>query len=267
MPLPDADPDKRMYKLLKNIDLENLTFAQFQTTAESVFAEPEAEDTLRRIVLINLARMSVAGDWNGLTTSGGGGTDWNNPSSSIFAATDDNFYPAAAPPWGGSGSTTSRIGENDVGGTVTYPIYYPFISPLSGSINTIGIRTNGTDSSSVVVGIFANTADNGPGALIGGQTTLSLASSTTPTASPASTVTLVEGSMYWAGYVMTTSVTGPMFYVQNTGPGLGTNTTISLSPKYSMYDPADTGNTLPSTAGTSGYVGVNRKIHLEITWS
>jgi len=73
MPLPDADPDKRMYKLLKNIDLENLSFADFQTTAQTVFAEPEAEDTLRRIVLINLARMSVAGDWNGLTTSGGGG--------------------------------------------------------------------------------------------------------------------------------------------------------------------------------------------------
>jgi len=74
MPLPDADPDKRMYKLLKNIDLENLSFADFQTTAQTVFAEPEAEDTLRRIVLINLARMSVAGDWNGLTTSGGGAT-------------------------------------------------------------------------------------------------------------------------------------------------------------------------------------------------
>jgi hypothetical protein len=73
MPLPNADPDKRMYKLLKNIDLENLSFADFQTTAQTVFAEPEAEDTLRRIVLINLARMSVAGDWNGLTTSGGGG--------------------------------------------------------------------------------------------------------------------------------------------------------------------------------------------------
>jgi len=63
-----------MYKLLKNIDLENLSFADFQTTAQTVFAEPEAEDTLRRIVLINLARMSVAGDWNGLTTSGGGAT-------------------------------------------------------------------------------------------------------------------------------------------------------------------------------------------------
>jgi len=38
VPLPDADPDKRMYKLLKNIDLENLTFEQFQSTAQTVFA-------------------------------------------------------------------------------------------------------------------------------------------------------------------------------------------------------------------------------------
>ncbi|MBT6979631.1 MAG: hypothetical protein HN951_07340, partial [Flavobacteriales bacterium] len=74
MPLPDATKDTRIYQLLKNIDLGNLTFAQFQDAAETVFAEPEAEDTLRRIVLVNLARMSVAGDWSGLTTAGGGGS-------------------------------------------------------------------------------------------------------------------------------------------------------------------------------------------------
>jgi len=105
VPLPDADPDKRMYKLLKNIDLENLSFAQFQSTAQTVFAEPESEDTLRRIVLINLSRMAVAGQWNGLTTAGSStpGTGgyvsnyWyapmsNGASAAVYALTADKLY-------------------------------------------------------------------------------------------------------------------------------------------------------------------------------
>ena len=73
MPLPDADPDKRIYALLKNTDLENLSFADFQGVAEKVFAEQGAEDTLRRIVLVNLARLAVAGEWNGLDFGRSGG--------------------------------------------------------------------------------------------------------------------------------------------------------------------------------------------------
>jgi len=72
-PLPDATPDQRIYKLLKTTDLENLTFADFQKVAQTIYAEQGAEDELRRIVLVNLARLAVAGEWTGLTTAGGGG--------------------------------------------------------------------------------------------------------------------------------------------------------------------------------------------------
>ena len=73
MPLPDATPDQRIYKLLKTTDLENLTFSDFQKVAQTIYAEQGAEDELRRIVLVNLARLSVAGEWTGLTSAGGGG--------------------------------------------------------------------------------------------------------------------------------------------------------------------------------------------------
>ena len=73
MPLPDAKPDRRIYELLKTVDLENLTFSDFQAVAQTIFAEQGAEDELRRIVLVNLARLSVAGEWTGLTSAGGGG--------------------------------------------------------------------------------------------------------------------------------------------------------------------------------------------------
>ena len=73
MPLPDApDYSKRIYELLKETDLENLSYAQFQGVAEKLFIEPENEDEMRRLVLIQLARMAVRGDWNGFLTGGGG---------------------------------------------------------------------------------------------------------------------------------------------------------------------------------------------------
>jgi hypothetical protein len=41
--------------------------------AEKLFIEPENEDEMRRLVLVQLARMAVRGDWDGFLTGGGGG--------------------------------------------------------------------------------------------------------------------------------------------------------------------------------------------------
>ena len=66
MPLPDANNySMRIYELLKETDLENLSYAQFQGVAEKLFIEPENEDEMRRLVLVQLARMAVRGDWDG----------------------------------------------------------------------------------------------------------------------------------------------------------------------------------------------------------
>ena len=74
MPLPDANNySMRIYELLKETDLENLSYAQFQGVAEKLFIEPENEDEMRRLVLVQLARMAVRGDWDGFL-SGSTGT-------------------------------------------------------------------------------------------------------------------------------------------------------------------------------------------------
>ena len=73
MPLPDTNNwSSRIYELLKETDLENLSYAQFQGVAEKLFIEPENEDELRRLVLVQLARMAVRGDWDGFLNGGGG---------------------------------------------------------------------------------------------------------------------------------------------------------------------------------------------------
>ena len=274
MPLPDADKKSpRVYTLSQNLDLENLAFATMQSIGQPINIEELNEDELRRLVLVNLARLSVKGEWNGLLTTPSGP---NSPSSGVMTAANAFFYPHQSAPWGGShiaaAISSSRVGENNVGGTVTYPIYFPFVSPYSADIDKLGVRSLGTDGGpDLSIAVYSNTSDNIPGSMIGGAATIDLAATTEPTGTPASTVSLEQGVVYWMGYVLTTTATGPLFYIQNSGAGLGTNPAITQSySAYSIFDSTDTGNTLPATAATSGWSGhngVSRKLWTEISWA
>jgi len=66
-PLPDAEKKSpRVYTLLQNVDLQNVTFAQVQGVGNTISIEEMSEDELRRLVLVNLARLCVKGEWDGL---------------------------------------------------------------------------------------------------------------------------------------------------------------------------------------------------------
>jgi len=69
MPLPDAPAQSpRVYKLLKNIDLETLAADDDEMilTGNPISIEMLNEDELRRLILVQLARLSVKSEWNGL---------------------------------------------------------------------------------------------------------------------------------------------------------------------------------------------------------
>ena len=67
MPLPDAPAESpRVYKLLKNTDLENVTNASITSVGDPISSEMLNEDELRRLILVNLARLSVKAEWDGL---------------------------------------------------------------------------------------------------------------------------------------------------------------------------------------------------------
>ena len=77
MPLPDANKKSpRVYTNLQNLDLDNVTFENVQSTGNPIAVEEANEDELRRLVLVNLARLVTAGEWTGLLESGGGGSSW-----------------------------------------------------------------------------------------------------------------------------------------------------------------------------------------------
>jgi len=57
-----------VYKLLKKLDLENLAGDDDEMilTGNPISIEMLNEDELRRLVLVQLARLSVKGEWDGL---------------------------------------------------------------------------------------------------------------------------------------------------------------------------------------------------------
>ena len=66
MPLPNAEPkSKRVYQLLQTKDL-TVSFDQFDEVGKPITIEEMNEDELRRLILVNLARLTVKGEWNGL---------------------------------------------------------------------------------------------------------------------------------------------------------------------------------------------------------
>jgi len=68
MPLPDAPSiSPRVYRLLKNVTLEDLSDEnQIIKTGNPITIEMLNEDELRRLILVQLARLSVKSEWNGL---------------------------------------------------------------------------------------------------------------------------------------------------------------------------------------------------------
>ncbi len=66
MPLPDAPAQSpRVYKLLKNTTLENLTADNLSDVADPISIEMLNEDELRRVCLVAFARMVTKGSFDG----------------------------------------------------------------------------------------------------------------------------------------------------------------------------------------------------------
>jgi len=244
-PLPDAERSKRVYTLLQNLDLDTVTQANLATVGDPISIEKLNEDELRRLVLVNLARLSVKGEWNGLLTSSGG-SQFAGPVDSIMSVGQKMIRLEQCQPCPSNNLTTTSMSTNN-------PQYYPFIAPESGTVGTITIRSTGTVASQeMLVGFFANTSDGYPGAQIGEYATISLASSTEPTGLPNETVTLTRGTTYWVGYVQADSgASDPTMWVTLDGV-LPYNSAITQTGKNTLRESTNS-NTLPSTAPTSGY--------------
>ena len=122
MPLPDANKKSpRVYTNLQNIDLDTVTFANIQATGNPIAVEEMNEDEMRRLVLVNLARLVCAGEWNGLLTAGGGAETLGELTDVLLDAT--NF-------------TDGLLIQTNSDGSA------PSTGTLSGAENNLGIGKN-----------------------------------------------------------------------------------------------------------------------------
>lgn len=245
MPLPDAKPSTRIYELLKNTDLENITFSQFQGVAEKIFAEQGAEDELRRIVLVNLARLSVVGEWTGLTSAGAAGVDYQISELPGAPSNLDTFTIARDQIYGANRdlSTTHNISNYN------YPNCYPFVAPKTGTLNEIQVQVAAieTGGATFKIGIYDSTDTNLPNALLGyGDFTFASTGVETQT-SLSATISVEAGKLYWYTCVIDAASTGGQvqaYGINGYNPSLGIGTSASDQNKMCLRDTSSV-NALP----------------------
>lgn len=192
MPLPDALPDKRIYELLKTVDLENLSFADFQGVAKTIYAEQGAEDELRRIILVNLARLSVKGEWNGLTTAASGGsTPTYGIPSGISGSSIGTTQSRVGQGYAGLSSSARNLSDYDTPGA------FPIIAQASGNVSSLTVHCNASEAGvNALVGFY--TDNNGSPDSLMGFGTFSMGSTGYVTqTSFSATITLEAGKAYW----------------------------------------------------------------------
>jgi len=189
MPLPDAiKRSPRVYTLLQNQDLENLSGDTLADVADTISIEESNEDELRRICLVAFARMVTKGSFDGWLSGGAEGnavktTPWVDGLSLYWEV-------ARASPYG-SGTVQAGAMGTDL-------IMWPFISGNSGDVSLMAVAINSSVTNTMSLCIYSD-LDGLPNELLGyGDFDLS-GSGTVEQDTFSDTITLVKGTQYWYG--------------------------------------------------------------------
>ena len=209
MPLPDAiKRSPRVYTNLQNIDLDTVTFANVQATGNPIAVEELNEDEMRRLVLVNLARLVCAGEWNGLLTAATSTDPTINGMPivdlDVLSSTGDTYFATVGAPISGGGAGSLALSSSTV---YDQSFYVPFVGGFSADIYVFKFNIEvASSSSNLKVGIYSSS--NGlPNALLGTAETVDVTSTGDKSITDpfGGSVTLVEGTLYFVGFVRTVS--------------------------------------------------------------
>jgi len=184
----DRKPAKRVFPLLQNLDLDSVTFDQIQGVGDPITIEDMNEQELQDLVLVNLARLAVSGEWTGLLEAGGGSAQVVGPSL-VEGETYNTI--AQGPVWGNSSITTGTVGNS--------PSYYPFLAGETGTVSAIAIQvTTASSGMNALVGIYSSSDDGLPD-VRAGYATISLESTgTIEQTTITGSIELTKNTQYWA---------------------------------------------------------------------
>ena len=200
----DRRPSKRVFPLLQNRDLDTVTFAQVQSTGNPISIEDMNEQEMFDLVLVNLARLVVSGEWTGLLEAGGGGLKIAN--STMKDGVYDQFNTADAPPYGIYANYT----EFQTATWIDEIFFFPFVAQKTGTVSSLGLTFQ--LAGAYELAIYDLDAEYMPNLLIvkgqleaTGAETVYQTSLTGFGGGAAGTIT--EGETYWMSYLRVTGKT------------------------------------------------------------
>jgi len=185
----DRKPSKRVFPLLQNLDLDTVTFAQVQSTGNPISIEDMNEQEMVDLIIVNLARLVVSGEWTGLLEAGG--AEGNAAKTTPWVDGLGLYWDVARASPYGSGTVQG-------GGMSTDLVMWPFISGNSGTVSVMAVAINSSVTNTMSLCIYSD--DDGlPDELLGyGDFDLS-GSGTIEQDTFTGTITLVKGTQYWYG--------------------------------------------------------------------
>jgi len=186
----DRQPSKRVFPLLQNLDLDNVTFAQVQSVGDPISIEDMNEQELQDLVLVNLARLAVSGEWTGLLEAGAAGFTPSSPGS----VTDGGHVLAPI------GIAADTVNDSPLAGSI---FAIPFICPTGGlsltTSATVGCTisvTTAAASATILVGIYDASSTYSADTLLT-QASFDASSTGSKTNAWDTAVTLDAGTLYW----------------------------------------------------------------------
>jgi len=240
----DRQPAKRVFPLLQNLDLDSVTFSQLQSVGNPISIEDMNEQEMLDLIVVNLARLCVSGEWSGLLEAGGGML----PGKFGLGMTGGDVGWPFIPSFSDSDSANTAL----LNGTA---FAVPFTAPSGG----VTLTTSGTsgqvscnvetaqDSATVIFGIYSATANGAlPDALLC-KATLSAAATDEQKASFDAEVTLDEGTIYWCAYVRPNGESGTVTLVQIPDDDIPLLYTYDAQNKNQVYHDTASLTDLPAT--------------------
>jgi len=242
----DRKPSKRVFPLLQNLDLDAVTFSQVQSVGEPISIEDMNEQEMVDLIIVNLARLCVSGEWTGLLEAGGGANTFVTGAADMKSS-EDYYNFAMTPPWADQGNVTTYT-DQDAGD----PIFFPFISGNTGSIASLTIKvTSAAAATTYELGIYSADTDNGfPDSLLGSASfDVSSADSVTVTGL---SIDITRGEPYWYAIVRDSGSNTATFTAATPASSLGNCTISGLSTGTGLKDYTHD-NSLPATSATTDF--------------
>ena len=253
MPLPDASKKSpRVYTNLQNLDLDNVTFANVQSTGNPIAVEEMNEDEMRRLVLVNLARLVCAGEWTGLLEAGsGGGGSVLGVGAGVKSGAVYSTISKQAPFGRGEPDTTMTWNSDAV-------FYIPVIAPLTATMDQVTLRITTASSGGdgdMLVALYNSDEDTGaPTTQASDEATVDGSSTGFISVDFSSPPDLEVGKLYYFGMARTLDNVSFEAHLTENETNFGGQEYASGSNR-NMLTETGVDNSLPATATAANILG------------